>query len=130
MLASYLLSFGGLFIQPPAAFLGAGNSLNGGASGSSTQSTGKGKSKATEDTGAKKVDEARWGTGQGRSLGPRPSNGVDTRTFNAGLIGVGGASVPRLSQRSNKKPRRRERSPTPDFGIDDDDVIVIDSDVD
>lgn len=125
----YLPPCRGSLIQPPAAFLGPGNSLNGRAAGSSAQSTGKGKSKATEDTGAKNVDEARWGTGQGRSLGSRPSNGVDTRTFGAGLVGVGGASVPRLSQRS-KKPRRRERSPTPDFGIDDDDVIVIDSDVD
>jgi ubiquitin fusion degradation protein 1 len=126
----YLPPSRGSLIQPPAAFLGTGNSLNGRAAGSSTESTGKGKSKATEDTGAKKVDEARWGTGQGRSLGSRPSNGVGTRTFGAGLVGVGGASVPRLSQRSSKKPRRRERSPTPDFGIDDDDVIVIDSDVD
>ena len=129
MLPLHRLPSRGSFFQPPAAFLGTGNYLNGRGAGSSTQSTSKGKSKATEDTGAKKVDEARWGTGQGRSLGSRPSNGVDTRTFGAGLVGVGGASVPRLSQRS-KKPRRRERSPTPDFGIDDDDVIVIDSDVD
>jgi ubiquitin fusion degradation protein 1 len=130
MLLLYLPPFRGSLIQPPAAFLGTGNSLNGQATGPSTQSTGKGKSKAAEDTGAKNVDEARWGTGQGRSLGSRPSNGVDTRTFGAGLVGVGGASVPRISQRSSKKPRRRERSPTPDYGIDDDDVIVIDSDVD
>jgi ubiquitin fusion degradation protein 1 len=129
MLSLHLPPSRGSLIQPPATFLGPGNSLNGRATGSPTQSAGKGKSKATEDTEAKKVDEARWGTGQGRSLGSRPSNGVDTRTFGAGLVGVGGASVPRLSQRS-KKPRRRERSPTPDFGIDDDDVIVIDSDVD
>ncbi|KAF8478436.1 ubiquitin fusion degradation protein I [Russula ochroleuca] len=112
--------------KPPDTFLGAGNSLNGRAASSSDQSTGKGKSKAS-DTGDKKVDEATWGTGQGQSLGTRPPNGVDRRTFGAGLVG---ASVPRLSQRSSKKPRRRERSPTPDFGIDDDDVIVIDSDVD
>jgi ubiquitin fusion degradation protein 1 len=130
MLSSYLPPSRGSLIQPPASFLGTGNSLDGRATGSSTQSTGKGKSKATEDAGAKKVDEATWGTGQGRSLGSRPSNGIDTRTFGAGLVGVGGASVPRLSQRSSKKPRRRERSPTPDFGVDDDDVIVIDSDVD
>ena len=96
------------------------------------QSTGKGKgkSKAT-DTGDKNVEDAKWGTGQGQSLGSRPPNGVNTRTFGANLAGVGSASIPRLSQRSSKKPRRRERSPTPDFGIDDDDdVIVIDSDVD
>jgi ubiquitin fusion degradation protein 1 len=120
----------GSLTQPPDAFLGAGNFLNGRAASSSTQSTGKGKSKAT-DGGDNKVEETGWGTGQGRSLGSRPTNGVDRRTFGSGLVGVGGASVPRLSQRSGKKPRRRERSPTPDFGIDDDDdVIVIDSDVD
>jgi len=76
------------------------------------------------------MDEARWGTGQGRSLGSRQSNRAVTRTIGASLVGVSGTSVPRLSPRSSKKPSRRERSPTPDFGIDDDDVIVIDSDVD
>jgi ubiquitin fusion degradation protein 1 len=126
MLSLHLLPSRDSLIQPPDTFLGAGNSLNGRAASSSDQSTGKGKSKAS-DTGDKKVDEATWGTGQGQSLGTRPPNGVDRRTFGAGLVG---ASVPRLSQRSSKKPRRRERSPTPDFGIDDDDVIVIDSDVD
>jgi ubiquitin fusion degradation protein 1 len=116
-------------MQPPTTFVGAGNSLNGRPASTSAQRSGKGKSKATEDTEVKK-DEARWGTGQGRSLGSRPSNGVSTRTFGGSLVGAGGASVPRLSQRPNKKPPRRERSPTPDFGIDEDDVIVIDSDVD
>lgn len=116
-------------MQPPTTFVGAGNSLNGRPASTSAQRSGKGKSKATEDTEVKK-DEARWGTGQGRSLGSRPSNGVSTRTFGGSLVGAGGTSVPRLSQRPNKKPPRRERSPTPDFGIDDDDVIVIDSDVD
>ncbi|KAI0306356.1 ubiquitin fusion degradation protein I [Multifurca ochricompacta] len=114
--------------KPPTAFVGAGNSLNGRDTSSSTQ--GKGKGKATDNTGDKKSDEASWGTGQGRSLGPRPSNGIGTRTFGTGLVGVGGASIPRLPQRSSKKPPGRERSPTPDFGIDDDDdAIVIDSDL-
>jgi len=35
-----------------------------------------------------------------------------------------------MSPRSSKKPPRRERSLTPDFGVDDDDVIVVDSDED
>jgi ubiquitin fusion degradation protein 1 len=115
-------------IEPPTTFGGTGNTLNGRAASTSAQSTGKGKSKATEDTEVKKADGPKWGTGQGRSLGSRSTNGAGTRTFGAGLIGAGGASVPRLPQRSGKKPPRR--SPTPDFGIDDDDVIVIDSDVD
>jgi ubiquitin fusion degradation protein 1 len=129
MLSLHLLPSPVSLTQPPDTFLGAGNSLDGRAASSSAKSTDKGKSKAS-DTEDKKVDEARWGTGQGRSLGTRPPNGVDRRTFGAGLASVRGASVPRLSQRSGKKPRRRERSPTPDFGVDDEDVIVIDSDVD
>jgi ubiquitin fusion degradation protein 1 len=153
MLALHLLPSHVSLIQPPDTFLGAGNSLDGRPASSSAQSTGKGKSKAS-DTGNEKVDEERWGTGQGRSLGTRPPNGVDRRTHGAGLTGVGGASVPRLSQRGASIPRlsqrgasvprlsqrsanvprlsRRsnERSPTPDFGVDDEDVIVIDSDVD
>jgi len=83
----------------------------------------------TEDTETK-TDEAKWGTGPGRSLGTRQSNGVGTRSLGAGLVGVSGASASRMSPRSSKKPPRRERSPTPDWGVDDDDVIVIDSDVD
>ncbi|KAH9993751.1 ubiquitin fusion degradation protein I [Russula vinacea] len=116
--------------KPPDTFLGAGNSLDGRPASSSAQSTGKGKSKAS-DTGNEKVDEERWGTGQGRSLGTRPPNG---RGASIPRLSQRGASVPRLSQRSANVPRlsRRsnERSPTPDFGVDDEDVIVIDSDVD
>ena len=117
-------------LEPPASFVGAGNSLGGRPAGPSAQS--KGKSKATEDTGAKKAaDGATWGSGQGRSLGSRPTNGAGARSLGAGLVGVGGASIPRPPHRSARKPSRRERSPTPDYGVDDDDdVIVIDSDVD
>ena len=116
--------------KPPVAFVGAGNSLGGQPSSSSAQSKGKGK--AAADTEAKKADAATWGTGQGRSLGSRPTNGVGgARMLGPGLVGVGGASIPRPPQRSGRKPPRRERSPTPDYGVDDDDdVIVIDSDVD
>ena len=116
-------------VEPPATFVGAGNSLGGRPTGSSAQSKGKGK--ATADTGETKADAAGWGSGQGRSLGSRPTNGLGARTLGAGLVGIGGASIPRPPQRSGKKPPGRERSPTPDYGVDDDDdVIVIDSDVD
>jgi ubiquitin fusion degradation protein 1 len=119
--------------EAPSSFAGAGNSLSGRPAASSSQSKGKGK--ATVDTGAKKAAEgATWGSGQGRSLGSRPTNGVGAaRTLGgAGLVGVGGASIPRPPLRSGRKPPARERSPTPDYGVDDDDddVIVIDSDVD
>jgi len=119
-------------VKRPASFTGTGNSLGGRAVSSSTAQS-KGKSKATTDTGTKDADanEATWGTGQGRSLGSRPTNGVGGRTFNTSLVGVGGATIPRPPQRSGRKPPGRERSPTPDFGVDDDDdVIEIDSDVD
>jgi hypothetical protein len=120
-------------VEAPSSFAGAGNSLGGRPAASSSQSKGKGK--ATADTGAKKAAEgATWGSGQGRSLGSRPTNGVGAaRTLGgAGLVGVGGASIPRPPLRSGRKPPARERSPTPDYGVDDDDddVIVIDSDVD
>ena len=128
-LRNIILFHGSYPIQPPASFVGAGNSLGGQPTGSSSQ--GKGKGKAAADTGANKADAATWSTGPGRSLGSRPANGVGARTLGAGVLGVGGASIPRPPQRSGKKPARRERSPTPDYGVDDDDdVIVIDSDVD
>ncbi|KAI0273359.1 ubiquitin fusion degradation protein I [Gloeopeniophorella convolvens] len=112
--------------KPPVSFTGSGNSLNGRNPVSSTQDKGKGKSKDTEE----KSEETTW-AGQGHSLGTsRPPASSAPRTFGPGQLGAGGASVPRLPQRSGKKPPARERSPTPDFGVDDDDVIVIDSDVD
>ncbi len=50
-----------------------------------------------------------------------------------GPVGAGGAAIPRVPQRpgtrgKQPKEKEKERSPTPDFGVDDDDDIVIDSD--
>jgi len=50
-----------------------------------------------------------------------------------GPTGAGGASIPRLpnrqqSSKDKQKVVEKERSPTPDWGVDDDDIIEIDSD--
>ncbi|CAK5277648.1 unnamed protein product [Mycena citricolor] len=97
-----------------AAFGGMGNTLTGRSTGTSSA---KGKGKAREE----KAETASWG-GTGQTLGASTPREV-------GPVGAGGARVPRLSQRQppNQKPAK-ERSPSPDWGVDDDDVIMIDSD--
>jgi len=93
-----------------SAFDGAGNTLNGRAIGSA-----KGKEKApAQDTSN---SSASW-AGTGHSLGSSIPREL-------GPVGAGGARIPRIPQR-NSKPK--QRSPSPDWGVDDDDVIMIDSD--
>lgn len=78
----------------------------------SAPSDNKGKAKAEP------ASSHTWGT-SGQTLGRKPIT-------SEGPVGVGGARVPQPPQRKNKKV---ERSPTPeDWGVDDDDVIMIDSD--
>jgi ubiquitin fusion degradation protein 1 len=113
----------------PAAFGGSGNTLSGRSVRSQPQaspssSKGKGKEKAaTEDSN----EDAKWGTG-GQPLGSRIHVPLSFRTRE---IGAGGAPVP-LSRRKGKEkePAKKAKSPSPehDWGVDDDDVIVIDSD--
>lgn len=83
--------------------------------GASSASQGKGKeralAKATEPT-------TNWGSG----------NSLSSRSDR---VGAGGASVPVIPQRKSagKSQPVVQRSPSPDWGVDDDDdVIVIDSD--
>jgi len=63
-----------------------------------------------------------WGEGQKLGRGAwKPS----------GVIGAGGASVPVLPNRIGKSTAdqvENVRSPSPDFGVDDDDMIEYDSD--
>ena len=75
-------------------------------------------SKGKEQEGSNNV---KWG--QGHKLGGRST--ANTSSYNTGPIGAGGARGPRPPQR-----RQSQRSPSPeeDWGVDDDDVIVIDSD--
>ncbi|GJJ12602.1 hypothetical protein Clacol_006845 [Clathrus columnatus] len=85
--------------EPSSSFGGSGNTLSS-RTLSSPSSSKKGKEKAQDETPSTKP----WGAGQ--TLGTRR---------------------PAASQ-SKAKPPPRQRSPTPDWGVDDDDVIVIDSD--
>ncbi|KAF5377029.1 hypothetical protein D9757_007686 [Collybiopsis confluens] len=108
----------------PAAFLGSGQALNGRHSQPSS-SYSKGKAKAPDDTLTE--SSASW-TGTGRTLGsnvPRES----------GSVGGSGARVPRPTQAASaheqKGKEKKQRSPSPeiDWGVDDDDdVMMIDSD--
>ncbi|KAJ6547663.1 ubiquitin fusion degradation protein I [Mycena capillaripes] len=98
-----------------STFNGTGNTLNGRQAPSA-----KGKEKApAQDTSS---SSAAW-AGTGHSLGP----GAVPREL--GPVGAGGARIPRIPQRnSGGKQKEKERSPSPDWGVDDDDVIMIDSD--
>ena len=80
----------------------------------------KGKSKATDvQDGA---DSQPWGEGQKLGRGAwKPS----------GVTGAGGASVPSIPNRSAMSAANQveeARSPTPDWGVDDDEMIDYDSD--
>ncbi|KIM49341.1 hypothetical protein M413DRAFT_438526 [Hebeloma cylindrosporum] len=103
--------------QSPPAFSGSGNTLSGRFNTvQASSSNAKGKSKSSEPAS----DSHAWGS-SGQALGRRtlPQNGP---------VGAGGARVPQAPQRNNKKVVE-QRSPTPeDWGVDDDDVIMIDSD--
>ncbi|KAJ7774937.1 ubiquitin fusion degradation protein I [Mycena metata] len=134
--AALNLPFGQLFfgfnvtpyVPPPAApappspsasrdsvFNGTGNMLNGRQTGST-----KGKEKAPVQDTSSSSSSAWAGTGQ--SLGP----GAVPREL--GPVGAGGARIPRVPQRTSSTQKQKERSPSPDWGVDDDDVIMIDSD--
>ncbi|KAJ4475234.1 ubiquitin fusion degradation protein I [Lentinula edodes] len=110
--------------QGSVAFSGSGRSLNGRSTGSQPPSTSaKGKAKASDESSPQ--SSASW-AGAGRTLGssaPRES----------GSVGAGGARVPRPQQRNSEgqKGKKKQRSPSPeiDWGVDDDDdVMIIDSD--
>ncbi|KAJ7632718.1 ubiquitin fusion degradation protein UFD1-domain-containing protein [Roridomyces roridus] len=102
--------------EPP--FQGSGNTLNGRPTASSSA---KGKEKASETS---TVSTATW-TGTGHTLG----NSIPR---DLGPVGAGGARIPKLPQRQSSKQKEQEkeaRSPSPDWGVDDDDdAIIIDSD--
>lgn len=106
--------------QSPPAFVGSGHTLSGRpASQSSSPSASKGKAKASTSSTA--TTDHSWGA-SGQSLGAR----IVPREI--GPVGAGGARAPRVPQRNIKQEKQKERSPSPDWGVDDDDVIMIDSD--
>ncbi|KAH7889420.1 UFD1-domain-containing protein [Phlebopus sp. FC_14] len=97
------------------SFIGAGNTLNG-RSGLSTSAT-KGKEKAKPPL-QPAANQKSWGTGQ--TLGARaPAPPHVPPSFRGRDLGA--------PSRQPKGSQKR-RSPTPDWGVDDDDIIDIDSD--
>ncbi|KAH7929740.1 UFD1-domain-containing protein [Leucogyrophana mollusca] len=104
--------------QPPS-FSGSGNTLTGRAAPSLGQSSSsKGKKK---EESPPQASQASWGSGQ--TLGTRSS--FVPPSFRGRELGAGGAPAPQARHTPKPKPNR---SPTPDWGVDDDDVIEIDSD--
>ncbi|KAI6028653.1 UFD1-domain-containing protein [Pisolithus orientalis] len=103
--------------SPPVTFSGPGNKLSGRAVEPS--STPKGKERAKSPSQSSPSSNS-WGGGQ--TLGSRSPLLHVPSGFRSRELGGGGLSV---SRRPNQ-PRRR--SPTPDWGVDDDDIIEIDSD--
>ncbi|KAK0503402.1 ubiquitin fusion degradation protein UFD1-domain-containing protein [Armillaria luteobubalina] len=103
------------------SFSGSGQTLMGRGSNQSSASTskGKGKEKATEESSS----STSWSAlGSGQTLGHQAPREL-------GAVGAGGARVPRIPRRNNAAPQQKKaRSPSPDWGVDDDDVIMIDSD--
>jgi len=101
-------------VLEPSTFSGSGQTLT----GRSASSQVKGKEKAQQPT--KNGSESWRGTGQtlGATSGPRQ----------LGPVGAGGARIPRIPQRTQKQKQAKERSPSPDWGVEDDDVVMIDSD--
>ncbi|KAI0647302.1 UFD1-domain-containing protein [Trametes meyenii] len=101
----------------PTVFSGSGNSLTGRHQPPQSQSSAKGKER-------EQPSSVSWGSG-GQTLGGRPPKPTVHSASRA--IGAGGASVPVLPQRHGKE-KERERSPTPDFGVDDEDDVMYYSD--
>ncbi|KAJ6623556.1 ubiquitin fusion degradation protein UFD1-domain-containing protein [Mycena sp. CBHHK59/15] len=102
--------------REPTVFNGSGNTLHG-----RQPASAKGKEKAPTDNPS---SSTAW-AGTGQTLG-------QSIPHELGPVGAGGARIPRVPQRTNRKQKEKEqekaRSPTPDWGVDDDDVIMIDSD--
>ncbi|KAF5358463.1 hypothetical protein D9756_001481 [Leucocoprinus leucothites] len=96
--------------SPPQSFGGTGQTLSGRSLGMSQTASSSEKEKQEG-----KQSSHHWGTG-GQALGSKNA-----------VLGAGGANVPRLPNRS-KRELSRERSPTPDFGVDDDDDVIMISD--
>lgn len=101
----------------PVSFSGSGNKLSEGAIGPSSVAKGKGRAKSPPPSGASPNSRS-----AGQTVGSRSPILHIPLGFRGGELGTGRLSVPR---RPNQ-PKRR--SPTPDWGVDDDDVIEIDSD--
>ncbi|KAG6868724.1 hypothetical protein C0993_011662 [Termitomyces sp. T159_Od127] len=95
--------------QVPSHFSGSGKTLSG-----RTQA-----SAVTASKGKEKEDKPLYNwAGTGQTLGQSVPREL-------GPVGAGGARVPKLPHRNKKQKEKKERSPSPDWGVDDDDVIMI-----
>ncbi|PCH37828.1 UFD1-domain-containing protein [Wolfiporia cocos MD-104 SS10] len=128
------LPFGKLFFgfnvapyEPPESdAAGTGRSLNGRSTGQQ-QPPSDPKGKGREGT----ASAASWGSG-GQTLGGSQPNAAPARSVAssaARAVGAGGAPVPVLPPRNMTPSKQRSLSPE-DWGVDDEDVIEIDSDDD
>ncbi|CCM00481.1 uncharacterized protein FIBRA_02515 [Fibroporia radiculosa] len=106
--------------EQPHIFAGTGNLLSGKLqSQSSSSSTAKGKSKETA------ASTASWGSG-GQALGSRSSRPPVLSAPQA--VGAGGAPVPVPRGSTAQKQPPPESDSESDWGVDDDEDVVIDSD--
>jgi len=101
----------------PASFSGSGNVLNG---RSAPSSSGKGKEKAKSPSQSASTPKS-WGSGQALGSRSQPVAYVPP-SFRGRNIGSGALSM------SSRTKQPNQRSPTPDWGVDDDEIIEIDSD--
>ncbi|KAF8746114.1 hypothetical protein AX14_000169 [Amanita brunnescens Koide BX004] len=102
--------------SPPTTFGGAGRSLNDRAVSQASNATS-----STIDQAEDRSKSHNWGT-SGQTLSSGSSAG--TKQVSQGV----GKSAQSLSPRGNSKSKQKERSPSPDWGVDDDEIIMIDSD--
>ena len=105
----------------PTSFGGSGRTLRERAGQyQAPSSSGKGKEK---EKAPSTEQAATWGVGN--VLGSPPGSlGLNS----SGLATAGRVRVPRPPQRIPDKPQREFRTPSPDWGVDDEDVEMIDSD--
>jgi len=101
----------------PALFVGSGNTL----SGRGAPPPSKGKETAKEKAPVKEEKAVAWGAGQTLGARSAPTTFVPP-SFRGEVTGAGTRHMRPPPQ------RKKERSPSPDWGVDDDDVVMIDSD--
>lgn len=103
-------------IYDQITFGGTGHSVDGRAvpqaSNATSSTTGRSEEQSTSHN---------WGT-SGQVLSSRSSVAMKQVSQGAGKV------APRSSPQKNPKSKQRERSPSPDWGVDDDEIIMIDSD--
>lgn len=103
-------------IYDQITFGGTGHSVDGRAvpqaSNATSSPTGRSEDQSTSHN---------WGT-SGQVLSSRSSVAMKQVSQGAGKV------APRSSPQKNPKSKQRERSPSPDWGVDDDEIIMIDSD--